>query len=112
MIDCGPDKSRFADAICPALKSIESRYRGDDLPVRHLWMTSGGLLLAEDHPGRAEPIRDHAETFGKEGLFHRHAHRPALGEGVIDTFRLGGRIADLYQLASGHGGASGQAAVR
>src|SRR6478609_2354936 len=42
-------------------------------------------LLAKDHPGRAEPIRDHAKAFGKEGLSHRHAHRPALGEGVIDT---------------------------
>ena len=49
-------------------------------------------LLAKDHPGRAEPIRDHAEAFGKEGLSHRHAHRPALGEGVKDALRLGGRI--------------------
>ena len=42
--------------------------------------------------GRAETICDHAEAFGEKCFCHRHTHRSALGEGVMDALRLGGRI--------------------
>lgn len=48
-----------------------------------------GALLAIDHPGRAEPILEHAEFDGPERLGERHDHRPAIGECIEDALGLG-----------------------
>src|SRR5215469_4770737 len=51
----------------------------------HPTQMSRRLLLAVDHPGRAEPIGEHAETLCPEGFLDRHAHVSLLRQGGEDA---------------------------
>jgi len=47
------------------------------------------LGLAENHPGRAEAVRRHAEALGEERLFQRHLHAPLLGQRLEGALGVG-----------------------
>jgi len=61
-------------------------------PDRYAQTTNHTAFSQRIIQGRAETICDHAEAFGEKCFCHRHTHRSALGEGVMDALRLGGRI--------------------
>src|ERR1700686_3488474 len=94
---------RSADGVVSAwavidVSRISAGARSSELIVRRL--SSGrplagapgnegsGRFLAVDHPGRAEPVDQHAETDGPERLLDRHPHRSAFRQCVKNAFRV------------------------
>src|SRR2546430_16162072 len=70
----------FVD-ISKWLESIQS-------PDRHCLGILGSWAFVNDHPVRAEPVPEHAETQSKKGFLHLHEDLATFGEQRVNAFRF------------------------
>ena len=84
-------------AVAPAVvRPGAAARRNCNLTTDALPGNASGRLSAVDHPGRAEPVDDHAEPHRPEGFLDRHLHKAVVCQCLENAIRFG-RVAEIEQ---------------